>query len=77
MDEATAVLDNETEKAFMEAIESLSGKKTIIIIAHRLTTLANVDKIIFLKDGKLIAFGTFNELLDKSEEFKLMAGNWK
>ncbi|MDP1880717.1 MAG: ABC transporter ATP-binding protein, partial [Parachlamydiaceae bacterium] len=53
MDEATAALDNETEKAFMEAIESLSGKRTIIIIAHRLTTVANVDKIFFFSQGKL------------------------
>ena len=77
MDEATAALDNETEKAFMEAIESLSGKRTIIIIAHRLTTVANVDKIFFLKEGKLITSGTFKELLSTSVEFKLMAGNWK
>ncbi len=77
MDEATAALDNETEKAFMEAIDALSGKRTIIIIAHRLTTVANVDKIFFLKDGKLIESGNFNELHNKSTEFKMMAGNWK
>lgn len=75
MDEATAALDNETEKAFMEAIESLSGKRTIIIIAHRLTTVANVDKILFLEGGKLVASGTFRELLDNCADFRRMAAD--
>ena len=52
LDEATSALDNETEKAVMDAIYKFSGKKTIIIIAHRLTTIKNCDFIYEIKDGK-------------------------
>lgn len=52
-DEATAALDNSTEKAVMEAIDSLQGKKTLIIVAHRLSTIRNCDKIYEVKDGQL------------------------
>lgn len=52
LDEATSALDNETERAVMEAIDSLQGHKTLIIIAHRLTTVKNCDKIYEIKDGK-------------------------
>lgn len=51
LDEATSALDNETEKAVMEAIDSLHGKLTLIIIAHRLTTIKNCDVIYEIKDG--------------------------
>ena len=50
LDEATSALDNETERAVMEAIDSLSGKKTLIIIAHRLTTIKNCDVVYEVKD---------------------------
>ena len=52
-DEATSALDNETEAAVMEAIERLQGKKTMIIIAHRLTTIRNVDVIYEVGDGEV------------------------
>ena len=52
LDEATSALDNETEKAVMEAIDALQGQKTMIIIAHRLTTIKNCDHIYEIKDGK-------------------------
>ena len=54
LDEATSALDNETETAVMEAIDSLHGEKTLIIIAHRLTTIRNCDNIYKVKDGKAI-----------------------
>ncbi|MGN0278032.1 MAG: ABC transporter ATP-binding protein [Lachnospiraceae bacterium] len=54
LDEATSALDNETESAVMEAIDKLQGTKTMIIIAHRLTTIRNVDAIYEVGDGKVI-----------------------
>ncbi len=53
LDEATSALDNETESAVMEAIEKLQGQKTILIIAHRLTTIQNADVIFAVDDGKV------------------------
>lgn len=54
LDEATSALDNDTETAVMEAVENLQGIKTMIIIAHRLTTIRNVDRIYEVEDGKVI-----------------------
>lgn len=54
LDEATSALDNETEKAVMEAIDALQGHKTLIIVAHRLTTIRNCDKIYEIADGKAV-----------------------
>ncbi len=74
MDEATAALDNETERLFMSALFGLSKEKTIIIIAHRLTTIQQCDKIFFMKEGKLISEGKYNELSSNCPEFRHMAG---
>jgi len=74
MDEATASLDNETEKAFMEALNSLSGHKTIIIIAHRLSTVRKCDNIFFLKNGTIVAEGNYDNLLSKCMDFRAFAG---
>ena len=54
LDEATSALDNDTEAAVMEAVENLQGTKTMIIIAHRLTTIRNVDMIYEVEDGKVV-----------------------
>lgn len=54
LDEATSALDSDTETAVMEAIDSLKGQKTILIIAHRLTTLKNADVVFEVIDGKCI-----------------------
>lgn len=54
LDEATSALDNETENAVMEAVEALQGKMTLIIVAHRLTTIRNCDKVYEIKDGKAV-----------------------
>lgn len=62
LDEATSALDNDTENAVMEAVEALQGKMTLIIVAHRLTTIRNCDKIYEIKKGKAI-------LRDKAEVF--------
>ncbi len=73
MDEATAALDNETERAFMDSIERLSGERTIILIAHRITTVKNCDVIFFLSNGRLIATGTYDALLSTNAEFRQIA----
>lgn len=54
LDEATAALDTETERAVMESIELLQGNKTLIIIAHRMTTIKNCDKIYKIENGKAV-----------------------
>ncbi|EMO81248.1 ABC transporter, ATP-binding protein [Leptospira kirschneri str. 200801774] len=61
-DEATSALDNETEKAVIEAIEGLGKHLTVLLVAHRVTTLRNCNKIIELKSGKIFRTGTYNEL---------------
>lgn len=71
-DEATSALDNETQKEIQEAINNMKGEYTILIIAHRFSTILNSDKIMFIEDGKVSAEGTHEELLEKSEEYKLL-----
>lgn len=72
-DEATSSLDNQTEKAVMACIENLHRKMTVLLIAHRLTTVQNCDQIVELADGRVIAQGTYDELMEKSPSFRLMA----
>ena len=67
LDEATSSLDVETEAGVMEAIESLQGKKTIIIVAHRLSTVENCDRIYKLKKGLVVGEGTPAEILFKND----------
>jgi ATP-binding cassette subfamily C protein len=74
MDEATSSLDNITEKYIVQAIEQLKRDRTIIIIAHRLSTVKNCDQLYILKQGKIIDQGTYNELIVKNKEFKDMSG---
>lgn len=73
MDEATSALDGITESAVMEAIENLTGKKTIIIIAHRLTTLIKADVIYMLEKGVVKASGTYYELMENNKYFQKMS----
>ena len=61
-DEATSSLDSETEKVVMESIDSLSESLTILIIAHRVSTLKNCDVIISLEDGNIVNTGSYNEI---------------
>lgn len=65
-DEATSALDNETEEAVMHAIENLSDDLTILIIAHRLSTLKNCTQIVELVNGDIILTGSYEELVNKS-----------
>ena len=72
LDEATSALDNITEKEVMNAIKNLSGLKTLIIIAHRLTTVQNADVIHFMKNGKIVASGKYDELVKTNKDFENM-----
>ena len=73
LDEATAALDNETEAYFMKSIHELSGRKTIIMIAHRLSTVENCDRIFYIKDGTILAEGTYQELVNNCNDFATFA----
>lgn len=73
MDEATSSLDNVTEKQITKAIESLKGDHTLIMIAHRLTTVKNCDKLYFIEDGEIIQEGTYSDLVDTNIKFREMA----
>ena len=73
MDEATSALDNITEEAVIEALHTLSGEKTIIMIAHRLTTVKDCDVIYLLESGRISSQGTHDELLKSSAWFKAAA----
>jgi len=63
LDEATAALDNETERLVSEAIKSLSGTKTIIIIAHRLSTIKHCDCIYMMDQGRIVKSGSYKEVV--------------
>jgi ATP-binding cassette subfamily B protein len=74
LDEATSALDNATEREVMAAIEGLSGELTIILIAHRLTTVDRCDQVIELHQGQVAAQGSYGELLLQSASFRAMVG---
>ena len=73
LDEATSALDNLTERAVMEAVHNLDNAKTIIMIAHRLTTVESCDTIFLLEKGVVVAQGKYHELVQDSEAFRSMA----
>lgn len=73
LDEATSALDTTTEEAVTEAISRLSGELTIISVAHRLSTIRDNDQICFMRDGRIVAQGTFDELVEAVPDFKTQA----
>jgi ABC-type multidrug transport system fused ATPase/permease subunit len=73
-DEATSALDTVTEQAVMKAIDVLAHQKTIILIAHRLSTVKNCDQIVLLEQGAVKAVGRYNELVQGNAQFRTMAG---
>ena len=70
LDEATSSLDNISEQKIMESVEILSKNMTVIIIAHRLSTVQNADMIYVLKEGKLVENGTYDELMKSKGEYR-------
>lgn len=73
MDEATSALDNETESLVMEALKNLREDRTLVMIAHRLSTVRDCDKLFFLKEGQIEAVGTYEELCAMHGDFRKMA----
>jgi ATP-binding cassette subfamily C protein len=73
MDEATSDLDNETERRVMEALNDLKADRTFVMIAHRLRTVQNCDRLFFMKQGRIAARGTYEELCATREDFRQMA----
>ena len=71
-DESTSSLDNFAQGDIKHSIDEMKGKSTIIIVAHRLSTIKDVDKIFFLEDGQIIDTGTFDELFENNIKFKNM-----
>jgi len=72
-DEATSALDGVTEKAVLGALENAARLKTLIIIAHRLTTVKTCDTVYLLDAGSLVACGTYDQLISSNDQFKKMA----
>ena len=73
LDEATSSLDADTEAAFANALKSLHGDVTVVIIAHRLSTVLDADKILYLDKGRLLGEGTFMEIRSRVPEFDRQA----
>jgi len=73
LDEATSSLDNITETYIIKALDNIKGSCTIIIIAHRFTTIQKCDNIIILKDGQIVDEGIYDKLIETSKEFKKLS----
>ena len=73
LDEATSSLDGETEASISDAIHALRGSTTVVIIAHRLSTVRNADQVVYLSDGKMLASGTFEEVRKAVPDFDKQA----
>src|SRR5690606_15392394 len=73
MDEATSALDTITEDAVMDAIHRLSGQKTMVLIAHRLTTVTECETIYLLDGGEVVASGSYEELRGSHSMFRAMS----
>ena len=73
LDEATSALDGITEKLIMDAIHDFAGKKTIIMIAHRLATVRQCDSLYLLEQGRVTGHGTYDELASENTTFQRMA----
>ena len=73
LDEATSALDNETEHRINETIRALHGAITVLVVAHRLSTVRHADQVVFMKDGRVECVGTFDEVRRQNPEFERLA----
>ena len=74
LDEATSALDNRTENDIIEALDVIGRRCTTVVIAHRLSTVMRCDRIYEFEAGRVKAFGTYQELQNRSETFRDLAG---
>ena len=72
LDEATSALDTATERSIMQTIDRLDRSLTILMIAHRLTTVQGCDIIVELEQGRVVATGTYDQLVERSASFRRM-----
>lgn len=72
LDEATSALDSETEKVIQDSIESLQGNFTLLIVAHRLSTIRNVDRVVLMDKGEIVDMDSFDKLIQKQDRFRKM-----
>jgi ATP-binding cassette, subfamily B, bacterial PglK len=73
LDEGTSALDNETERHFIEALQRFQGRKTLILVAHRLSTIRNCDRVYFVDNGRVAGGGSYDELYEENPAFRRMA----
>ena len=73
LDEATSSLDGETEANISDSIQGLKGSVTVVMIAHRLSTVRNADLVVYMDSGKILATGTFEEVRNTIEDFDKQA----
>lgn len=73
LDEGTSALDNETEREFMDALQRFRGRKTIILVAHRLSTIRNCDRVFFVEGGRVSGGGSYDQLYEENATFRRMA----
>ena len=72
LDDSVSAVDTNTEKVIIDNLRKNRVGKTTILIAHRISTIEKMDKIIFIDDGKIVAVGTHEELIEKSPDYKTM-----
>jgi ABC-type multidrug transport system fused ATPase/permease subunit len=72
LDEATSSLDTHSERLIQQAIDGIAKETTVIIIAHRLSTVVNADYIYVIKDGRVIEEGSYARLIQENGEFRSM-----
>ena len=71
-DEATSALDNESEKIVQQAIDNAMANRTALVVAHRLSTIKNADKIIVLERGNVMEAGSHQQLIEKNGVYKML-----
>ena len=71
-DEATSALDNVTQAKIQEAIDHMKKDRTVMLIAHRISTVVNADRILYIQDGKVLAEGSHADLLQTCEPYRIL-----